>query len=93
MIIERENTTNERRKKMRVRYEIAGRGGYEAKCDLTERKARKLFDELKTDGLCEWAELVGEDDDNYMEIIEQYDNIKSARMLKGMFGDLVRSKH
>ena len=78
---------------MRVRYEIAGRGGYEAKCDLTERQARKLFNELKTDGLCEWAELVGEDDDNYMEIIEYYDNFKNARAMKDMFGDLVISKH
>lgn len=53
---------------MRVRFQIAGRIRYEAKCDLTERQARKLFNELKEDGLCEWAELVGEDDDDYMEI-------------------------
>ena len=78
---------------MRVRYEIAGRFGYEAKCDLTERQARKLFNELKKDGLCEWAELVGEDDDNYMEIIDQYDNIRNARRMKKMFGNMVTSRH
>lgn len=78
---------------MRVRYEIAGRRGSEAKCDLTERQARKLFNELKADGLCEWAELVGEDDDDYMEVIEMFDHTEQARIIKAMFGDLARSRH
>ena len=63
---------------MRVRYQFVG-SGYQAKCDMSDKKARKFFDELSRKGLCEWAELVGEDDDNYMEILDSFDHTKIAR--------------
>ena len=65
---------------MRVRYEIAGEAPT-AVCDLTDKQALKLFEELKTNALCEWGELVGEDDDNYMDILDSFDNMKLARMM------------
>lgn len=64
---------------MRVRYEHVGRGGYQAECDLTEKKAKKRFEELKKDGLCEWVELVGEDDGDYMKVLDYYDKTELAR--------------
>ena len=63
---------------MRIRYQMAREAGV-AICDLSEKKARQIYSELERDGLCEWAELVGEDDDNYMEVLESFDHIESAR--------------
>jgi hypothetical protein len=70
---------------MRVRYQMAGQE-MQAVCDMTEKKAREMFDKLKnygssSKGFCEWAELVGEDDDNYMDILDSFDHIKQAQML------------
>lgn len=71
---------------MRVRYQMAGQNTWSAECDLSEKKARKRFEELKTNALCEWAELVGEEDDNYMDVIEDFDHIRLARMVKSIVG-------
>ena len=71
---------------MRVRYQMAGAASYTAECDLTEKQARKRFDELKADALCEWVELVGEDDENYMDIIDSFEHIKLARIMKSIIG-------
>lgn len=70
---------------MRVRYQMYGQSTC-AECDMTDKAARKLFDELSHKGLCEWAELVGEDDDNYMEVIDSFDHIKLARMFASILG-------
>jgi hypothetical protein len=70
---------------MRVRYQLAGKA-VETKCDMSEKKARTFYENLKSNALCEWAELVGEEDDNYMEILEDYENIKLARMIKSIIG-------
>lgn len=73
---------------MRVRYQMAGQT-YTAVCDLTDKKAVTLFRKVCADGRCEWAELVGEDDDNYMEILDAYDNpmaMKLYRIMKELFG-------
>lgn len=70
---------------MRVRFQFVGHAA-QAECDLTEKKARRRFEELKEAGLCEWAELVGEDEDNYMEILDSFDHIKLARMLASILG-------
>lgn len=71
---------------MRVRYQLCGQTWYSTECDLTEKKAKRRFEELKETGLCEWAELVGEDEDNYMEILDSFDHIKLARMIKSIIG-------
>lgn len=71
---------------MRIRYQMVGNNWYTAECDLSDRKAKNRFKELKEHGLCEWVELVGEDDDNYMEILESYDKTKTARMIAMIMG-------
>ena len=73
---------------MRVRYQMVGQSGWSAECDLTEKKARALYEKLKTKGFCEWGELVGEDDDNYMDVLESFDHIKLARSLHKIVGEL-----
>lgn len=62
---------------MRIRYQYVGMD-YVAECDLTEKQARKRFKELKEAGTCMWVELVGEDDGNYMEILDSYDKTRTA---------------
>ncbi len=66
---------------MRVRYcdyDKDGNGPYiNCECDLTKRKARNLFNKLKENRLCVWAELVIEDEEEggeYLEIIDSFDN-------------------
>lgn len=59
---------------MRVRYQLAGEEAYTAECDLTEKAARKRYEECKKNPFCLWAELVGEEDDNYMDVIESFEN-------------------
>lgn len=69
---------------MRVRYEMYKNGfglGYQAKCDLTEKQAKKLFNELKENAVCGWAELVSEEENNYMEVIEEFEKIKLAKKI------------
>ena len=65
---------------MRVRYQMAGQMRYTAECDLTTRKAKELFNSLKKGGECEWAELVGEDDDDYMDILDSFDHPDADRI-------------
>ena len=74
---------------MRVRYEMYKDGhgtGSVAECDLTPKKARKRFEELKTAGKCGWCELVAEDDDEggYMEIIEDHEKIRFAQIISSI---------
>lgn len=67
---------------MRVRFEMYDHGqgtGVQCECDLTKRQAKRKFKELSKNGRCAWAELVGEDEDNYMEIIDSFDHIGIAR--------------
>lgn len=64
---------------MRVRYQMAGQQSYTAECDLTNKEAKKKFEALKKNALCEWAELVGEEDENYMEILKYFDHTEMAR--------------
>ena len=59
---------------MRVRYQMVG-GQVQARCDLEDWQAKKLFKCLFSNGLCEWAELVGEDDDNYMDVLDSFDHV------------------
>ena len=61
---------------------------YQARCDMDERKARKLYKNLFSNGMCEWAELVGEDDDNYMEVLDSFDHIRLARSLAQIMGEI-----
>ena len=72
---------------MRVRYQMAGQSSC-ARCDMSEKAARKFFEELAHNGRCEWAELVGEDDDDYMEVLGSFDHIKLARVLAEIMGVL-----
>ena len=71
---------------MRVRYEMYKRGlgaGCIAECDLTQKKAHKRYEELKSNAKCGWVELVAEDDDEggYMNIIESYEQIRLAKIV------------
>lgn len=68
---------------MRVRYQYAGGSSYIAECDLTEKKARKRFKELKQNAICEWVELVAEDEweGEYMEVIACDDKTETARKI------------
>ena len=72
---------------MRVRYKMVGFQPV-ACCDMGERKARRLFKDLSTKGLCEWAELVGEDDDNYMDILDSFDHSDIARTMYKVMQEL-----
>lgn len=76
---------------MRVRFQYPEES-YQAICDLTEKKARRIFEELKTDLLCSWAELVGEDDEDYMEVLDSFDNEQRAAILHRTFGDMIKRK-
>ena len=75
---------------MRVRFEMFKNGrpvGVTAECDLTPKKARILFNDLKNNLKCGWAELVAEDEDEggYMEVMDSFDNVKRANMITSMF--------
>ena len=63
---------------MRVRYEMAEEGSYTAECDLSNANARKLYEGVKRNGECMWGELVGEDEENYMDVLEQFDRTEEA---------------
>ena len=70
---------------MRVRYQMDGQNAV-ARCDMSPGRARKLFEELSHKGLCEWGELVGEDDDDYMEVLDSFDHVKFARTIAEIMG-------
>ena len=76
---------------MRVRYQMVG-GQTQVRCDLEDKQAKKLFGRLFSDGLCEWAELVGEDDDNYMDVLESFDHIDLARSMAKIVGEIREMK-
>lgn len=63
----------------RVRYKMYGED-VRAECDLTDKQARKLYDTLKIEGACLWAELIGEDDHNYMDVLEAFDHPQNAKV-------------
>lgn len=69
---------------MRVRYHLAGDEFYKAECDLTEKGARERYEECKKNCFCLWAELVGEEDDNYIVVIESYENKNALRIYEFM---------
>lgn len=71
---------------MRVRYKMAGDNRYQTKCDLTKVKAEKVYKDLYQNALCQWAELVGEDDYDYMEVIKSFDHSEIANTLYTVFG-------
>lgn len=66
---------------MRVRYEMAGESSYRAECDLSDAKARRLYEDVKRNGECMWGELAGEDEENYMDVLEQFDRTEEAMRL------------
>ena len=72
---------------MRVRYQLAGSSEV-AICDLSNKEAIKLYCGMKRNGECMWGELVGEDDDNYMDVIESFERIKEAQRLHEMLRSL-----
>ena len=76
---------------MRVRFEMYKNGlgqGYQAKCDMTEKKAKKLFATLSNNLRCGWAELIAEEDyeGEYMSVIESFDHIEVAKSLTSLLG-------
>lgn len=74
---------------MRVRFEMYKDGkpaGVVAECDLAPKKARERFEDLKTNAKCGWVELVAEEEEEggYMEVIDEYDNTRLARIVSGL---------
>ena len=70
---------------MRVRYQMVGQSSC-ARCDMSEKATRKFFEELSHTGRCEWAELVGEDDEDYMKVLESFNHIEFARTIAEIMG-------
>ena len=65
---------------MRVRFEMYENGygtGYQCKCDLTQKKANKIFNELKQNAKCGWVELIDKD----MNIVAEHEQIKLAQII------------
>ena len=76
---------------MRVRFEIYrnGRGtGDRVECDLEDKKARARFAELKKYWRCGWVELVGEEEENYMEVIESFERIQETQRTTAMLDSI-----
>ena len=74
---------------MRVRYQMYKSGfplAIECKCDMTNKQAEKFYKDLSENVRCGWAEMVGEDDDNYMDVIKSFYHEKTAVFLTQMFG-------
>ena len=84
---------------MRVRYEMADYTGFptwQAECDLTKKQAKSLYDKLNGNPICVWAELVSEDDDTYMDVLDDFyhddaralykANQEINKVLKELFG-------
>ena len=74
---------------MRVRYKIINQPTT-AVCDMTEKQAVRLFESLKDEPLCMWAEMVAEDEDEgeYMDVLESFDHDKRAKMFASVFESL-----
>lgn len=70
---------------MRVRYQMVGRD-IQAKCDMEEWMARKFYKNMFSNGLCKWAELVGEEDNNYMDVLESFDHTNIANAFGEILG-------
>ena len=67
---------------MRVRYEMAYSTGFptwQAECDLSNKKARSMFENLRNDKYCVWAELVSEDEDTFMDVLEGFDHADARK--------------
>lgn len=75
---------------MRIRYKMANEPTDRAICDLTDSTAKRKYKEICKNGFCEWAELVGEEDHNYMDVLEQYDNSKTARMIYSIMNSMFK---
>ena len=72
---------------MRVRYQMVG-SEVQARCDLPDWQAKQMYKNLFSDGLCEWAELVGEVEENYMDVLEAFDHVKLARSMAAIMEEL-----
>ena len=66
---------------MRVRYQMVNQSGWSAECDLPLKKAKQRYNELKENGWCMWCELIGEEEENYMDVLESFDKSKEAQMI------------
>ena len=73
---------------MRVRYQMVD-GSPMSRCDLTEPDARRLYKNLFSNGLCMWAELVGEEEDNYMDVLESFDHEVLARSMEKSISEIL----
>ena len=69
---------------------MAGSLSWQTVCDLTDKEAKDLYDKLHKNALCKWAELVGEDDDNYMQVLKSFDQTRLANTTYELFGNLIR---
>lgn len=72
---------------MRVRFQMAGLSGYQVKFFDAKANARRFYKKLNGEALCEWAELVGDDEDDYMEVIDSFERIEFARHVKSVLDE------
>ena len=70
---------------MRVRYSMVDGDGYEAKCDMTKKQARKFFKELRENKHCVWAELIAEDEEEYSTSELFYDENADMEILDDFY--------
>lgn len=72
---------------MRVRYKLYN-CEVRAVCDLTEKQARKKFSELKQSGRCLWVEIIGEEEHDYMQVIDAYDAPEEQVKIQSIYDEL-----
>ena len=70
---------------MRVRYSMVDGDGYQAECDLSEKKAHSLFEKLREDKHCVWAELIAEDEEEYTDSELFYDENADMEILDDFY--------
>ena len=66
---------------MRVRYSMVDGDGYQAECDMSEKKANEFFEKLRGDKHCVWAELIAEDEEEYSDSELFYDENEDMEII------------
>lgn len=77
---------------MRVRFQMVGDQDYQVKFYELKKPAKKFYDGLKENVRCEWAELVGDDEDDYMEVLESFEQIEFANRMAKIVAEVMGVK-
>lgn len=78
---------------MRIRYEMYSCGygtGCKVLCDLTPKKANRMFERLKENAVCGWCELVAEEEHEgeYMQLLKSFERIRTAKVISLYVGQI-----